>query len=197
MSCHKLIADRPPSFQLLFKADCLQGKVPGAIPLHAFPNVVPGSDGAGTVVAVGSEVDGLRIGDHVVTHMVSQRTDDHMPNMVDDISHGLGHELNGTLCHHGVFHHTCLVKMPKNMSFAEAATLTCSGLTAWNALMGLPSMRVKKGDWILVQGSGGVSVAALQVRIFLHRRMSISHVTKVNPLDCCCSRRQRDSHHEF
>lgn len=99
-----------------------------------------------------------------MTHMISGRPDDHMPTMADDIFQGLGQHLNGTLCRRGVFHHTCLVPMPKNMSFAEAATLTCSGLTAWNALMGLPSLAVKEGDWILVQGTGGVSVAALQVR---------------------------------
>lgn len=142
-----------------------KGKVPGAIPLSASPNVVPGSDGAGIVLAVGSEVDWLKIGDHIVTHMVAHASDDHMPSMLDDITHGLGQEINGTLCRRGVFHHTCLVPMPKNMSFTEAATLTCSGLTAWNALMGLPSMTVKNGDWILVQGTGGVSVAALQIAV--------------------------------
>lgn len=145
------------------KLTILQGKVPGGIPLNARQNVVPGSDGAGTVLAVGSNVDWLEVGDHVVTHMVSRRSDDHMPCMMDDISHGLGQELDGTLCRRGIFHHTCLVPMPKHMSFEQAATLTCSGMTAWNALMGLPSMTVKKGDWILVQGTGGVSVAALQV----------------------------------
>lgn len=151
-------------FVYQIKLILFQGKVPGAIPLHASPNVIPGSDGAGTVLAVGSSVDWLKTGDHVVTHMVSRRSDDHMPSMMDDISHGLGQELNGTLCRQGIFHHTCLVPMPKQMSFEQAATLTCSALTAWNALKGLPSMTVKKGDWILVQGTGGVSVAALQVR---------------------------------
>ncbi|CAN8106328.1 unnamed protein product [Discula destructiva] len=142
-----------------------RGGAPGAVPLPASPNVIPGSDGAGTVLAVGSAVDWLQPGDQVVTHMVARKPDDHMPTVVEDIGPGLGGILNGTLCQRGVFHHSCLVSMPKNMSFEEAATLTCSGLTAWNALMGLPSMQVAKGDWILVQGTGGVSVAALQIAV--------------------------------
>jgi NADPH:quinone reductase-like Zn-dependent oxidoreductase len=56
------------------------------------------------------------------------------------------------------------VKMPTNLSFAEAAKLTCSGLTAWNALYGIQSMAPKQGDTVLIQGTGGVSIAALQVR---------------------------------
>lgn len=94
--------------------------------------------------------------------MVPHIADDAMPTF-EDVCSGLGQKLNGTLCRRGVFHHTALVPMPRNMAFEEAATLTCSGLTAWNALMGMPGREVMKGDWVLVQGTGGVSVAALQV----------------------------------
>ncbi|GMF78309.1 unnamed protein product [Aspergillus oryzae] len=52
--------------------------------------------------------------------------------------------------------------MPDNLSFDEAATLTCSGLTAWNSLFGLQGREPKKGSVVLVQGTGGVSIAALQ-----------------------------------
>jgi NADPH:quinone reductase-like Zn-dependent oxidoreductase len=83
---------------------------------------------------------------------------------MEDISSGLGQRVNGTLCRTGVFHYSALVEIPESLTFEEAATLTCSGLTAWNALMGLKGREVKDGDWILVQGTGGVSVAALQVR---------------------------------
>lgn len=132
------------------------------MPLLAEPNVILGSDGAGVVIAVGSAVTHLKPGANIVTHMVSRKADEHMPTMVD-ICDGLGQKLNGTLCRRGVFHYSCLVPMPENLGFEEAATLTCSGLTAWNALMGMPGREVKEGDWILVQGTGGVSVAALQV----------------------------------
>lgn len=57
--------------------------------------------------------------------------------------------------------------MPANLDFLQASTLTCSGLTAWNALFGVESLKPKKGDWVLVQGTGGVSIAALQVSLAL------------------------------
>jgi NADPH:quinone reductase-like Zn-dependent oxidoreductase len=51
-------------------------------------------------------------------------------------------------------------RMPEGLDFREAATLTCAGLTAWRALM--VETHLKPGDWVLVQGSGGVSIFALQ-----------------------------------
>lgn len=79
-----------------------------------------------------------------------------------DISSGLGQVAEGTIQEYGVFDETALVSMPTNLSFEQAATLTCSGLTAWNALFGGGRM-VGKGDTVLTQGTGGVSIAALQV----------------------------------
>lgn len=76
---------------------------------------------------------------------------------------GLGQNAHGTIQQFGVFHESALVHMPKNLSYEQAATLTCSGLTAWNALYG-GGKGPKKGDTILTQGTGGVSIAALQVR---------------------------------
>ena len=51
--------------------------------------------------------------------------------------------------------------MPSNLNFLEAATLTCAGLTAWNALYGLESCKLMPGDWVLTQGTGGVSLFAV------------------------------------
>lgn len=76
---------------------------------------------------------------------------------MDDINSGLGQRTHGTLCRTGVFHYSALVEFPQSLTFEEAATLTCSGLTAWNALMGARGREVKAGDWVLVQGTGGVS----------------------------------------
>lgn len=52
--------------------------------------------------------------------------------------------------------------MPNNLSFVEAATLTCAGLSVWNALYGIEGHTLRSGDWVLTQGSGGVSVFAIQ-----------------------------------
>ncbi|KAH7324939.1 hypothetical protein B0I35DRAFT_449745 [Stachybotrys elegans] len=134
-------------------------------------DVVPGSDGAGIVVKTGCDVKSVTVGDRVVTHMVQgqEKNGEAVVGLDDDtlpvfthISHGLGHGLNGTLATHGVFRESCIIKIGDFLTFEEAATLTCSGITAWNALMGLKGQELKKGDWILVEGTGGVSIAALQ-----------------------------------
>jgi NADPH:quinone reductase-like Zn-dependent oxidoreductase len=126
------------------------------------PNIIPSSDGAGIVLAVGPSVKDFKEGDKVVTHLVPNLKDNQWPTMAD-ITLGLGQQAHGTLTQYGVFHHTALVQMPNGITFTEAATLTCSALTAWNALFGLKGREVKKGDWVLTQGTGGVSIAALQV----------------------------------
>ena len=82
-----------------------------------------------------------------------------------DIVNGLGHTTDGTLREHGIFHKTAVVTMPSTLNFLEAATLTCSGLTAWNALFGLEGKAPQTGSSVLVQGTGGVSIAALQFAI--------------------------------
>lgn len=125
-------------------------------------DLVPGSDGAGVVEAVGSKVTAFCVGDHVCTHLTCGLSEADHPKF-EDIGAGLGQTVDGTLRKFGIFHETSLVKMPSNLSFLEAATLSCSGLTAWNALFGLESKSPRAGDTVVVQGTGGVSIAALQV----------------------------------
>lgn len=73
--------------------------------------------------------------------------------------------MDGTLRSTGVFSESTLVRMPKTLNFREASTLPCAALTAWNALMGLPGRPLKKGDYVLTLGSGGVSLFALQIAV--------------------------------
>lgn len=141
--------------------------IQGAHSLTITPNVVTASDGAGVVQSVGPKVQTFQSGDKVCTYMVPQKPETE-PVTFADVSTGLGQQVDGTLRPFGVFHETALVKMPSSLSFIEASTLTCAGLTAWNALFGLESRAPKKGDVVLVQGTGGVSVIALQVR-FTHQ----------------------------
>ena len=61
---------------------------------------------------------------------------------------------DGTLTQYGVFDESALVEMPENLNYKEAATLTCAGLTAWNALYGLEGAKLKPGDTVLTQGTG-------------------------------------------
>ena len=128
------------------------------------PGVVPGSDGAGIITSIGSNITAFKVGDRVLTSLCPYVPDD-QALLMPDINAGLGHKFDGTLRTHAHFHHTAVVHAPANVSFAGAATLTCSGLTAWNALFGLAGREVKAGDWVLVQGTGGVSIAALQFAV--------------------------------
>lgn len=82
-----------------------------------------------------------------------------------EIMTGLGHGVDGTLTSYGVFREEGLVRMPGGLSFVEASTLPCAALTAWNALFGFErrGLEVGKGNVVLVQGTGGVSVIAMQV----------------------------------
>ena len=129
--------------------------------MYPFPldlPVVAGSDGAGEVLAVGSKVTKWKKGDKVVT-LFNQL---HQTNPIDarGAKSGLGGVLDGTLRQYGVFSEDGVVRAPSNLDHVEAATLTCAGLTSWNALYGLKPLR--PGQTVLVQGTGGVSLFALQ-----------------------------------
>ncbi|KAL7619448.1 hypothetical protein AAE478_009987 [Parahypoxylon ruwenzoriense] len=123
----------------------------------SFP-IVAASDGAGEVVEVGPKVSKWKKGDRVVT-LFNQG---HQYGPIDAAAAvtGLGGVLDGTLRQYGVFNETGLVRAPKNLDYLEASTLTCAALTSWNALYGLKQL--KPGETVLVQGTGGVSIFALQ-----------------------------------
>ncbi|KAH7116037.1 hypothetical protein B0J11DRAFT_115728 [Dendryphion nanum] len=132
----------------------------GKYPFPIKDGVVPGSDGAGTIEATGSRVTRFKPGDKVVTlfnqgHQAGSLTP-------QALTTGIGGVVDGTFREYGAFDETGVVAIPANLNFQEASTLSCAGLTAWNALYGLESRQVKAGDWVLTQGTGGVSIFALQ-----------------------------------
>ncbi|KAI3325735.1 zinc-binding oxidoreductase [Xylariaceae sp. AK1471] len=122
-----------------------------------FP-VVAASDGAGEVLEVGPKVTKWTMGDRVVT--LFNQGHQYGPVDLTTSNTGVGGVIDGTLRQYAVFNENGLVRAPKNLSYAQAATLTCAGLTSWNALYGLKA--IKPGDSVLVQGTGGVSLFALQ-----------------------------------
>lgn len=132
----------------------------GRYPFPMKDNVIPGSDGAGTVESVGKHVTRFKPGDKVVT-LFNQG---HLAGSLNGktIATGLGGAVDGTLREYGVFDEAGLVALPRNLNFLEGSTLTCAGLTAWNALYGLESRALKPGQYVLTQGTGGVSIFALQ-----------------------------------
>ncbi|KAH6672660.1 hypothetical protein F5X68DRAFT_246943 [Plectosphaerella plurivora] len=130
----------------------------GIYPFGNLPGVVPGSDGAGEVVAVGSKVTRFAVGAKVVTNFMQAHIGG--PLSPQALGSALGGSIHGTFRQHGVFNENGLVEMPKNLSYLEAGTLSCSALTAWSALYGPQAVRA--GDWVLTQGTGGVSISGLQ-----------------------------------
>ncbi|KAK4173822.1 putative alcohol dehydrogenase [Triangularia setosa] len=147
--------------------DLVIAKSEGGAAGSTIPNVVPGSDGAGMVVSVGSAVTSLSPGDRVVTYLSPSLppSDETTLPAFSDIGAGLGQKVHGTLTNQMVITQHGVIKAPSNLNPIQAATLTCSGLTAWNALFGLSGREIKEGDWVVVQGTGGVSIAALQFAV--------------------------------
>jgi NADPH:quinone reductase-like Zn-dependent oxidoreductase len=135
----------------------------GMYPLPAsFPRV-PGSDACGTVISTGAKVTRFSTGQKVCTlfnqgHIAGPLT----PATVNT---GLGGALDGSLRQYGVFPESGLVLAPATLNPIEASTLTCAPVTAWNALYGLTDRALRPGDVVLTQGTGGVSIAALQFAI--------------------------------
>ncbi|MEJ6007051.1 NAD(P)-dependent alcohol dehydrogenase [Paucibacter sp. AS339] len=121
--------------------------------------VVPGSDGAGEVIAVGSAVQRWAVGDRVVGSFFPQwQQGSPTPQ---NTGGALGGEGDGMLAEEVTWHEEAWVAIPAHLSYAEAATLPCAAVTAWNALF--VEGRVKPGDTVLLLGTGGVSIWALQL----------------------------------
>ena len=120
-------------------------------------DTIPCSDGAGDVVAAGANVTRFKPGDRVIPTFFQVWIDGAPPKN----RAALGAPLDGTLAEFISLHEDGLVAMPKCLSYEEAATLSCAGPTAWNALM-LAGSAVKPGDTVLCLGTGGVSMFALQ-----------------------------------
>ena len=121
-------------------------------------NLVPLSDGAGEVVAVGPEVTRVKPGDRVAACFMQSWIGG--PIDPDDAASSMGGAIDGVLSEYCLFDQNGLVHLPPHLSFEQGATLPCAGVTAWNALFG--GQTLFPGDSVLVLGTGGVSVFALQ-----------------------------------
>jgi NADPH:quinone reductase-like Zn-dependent oxidoreductase len=131
---------------------------------------IPCSDGAGEVKAVGEGVTAWQPGDRVVGIFMQNWLDGTLT--AAKARGALGGDIDGMLADHAVVKQSGLVRLPEYLSYQEAATLPCAGVTAWNALA---AGNLKPGNTVLIQGTGGVSIFALQLaRIYSARVMGIS-----------------------
>jgi NADPH:quinone reductase-like Zn-dependent oxidoreductase len=118
---------------------------------------IPCSDGAGEVAAVGQGVSRVKVGDRVAA-IFHQRW--LAGGITETLARStLGGDLDGMIAEQVLLSEDGVVAIPEHLSFAEAATLPCAAVTAWNALV---EGGLKAGDTVLVQGTGGVSIFALQ-----------------------------------
>jgi NADPH:quinone reductase-like Zn-dependent oxidoreductase len=119
---------------------------------------IPLSDGAGEVVAVGEGVAQWQVGDRVISVFFPQWHDG-AATLANTLTM-TGDSTDGCAAQYSVLAPDALTAMPAHLSYAEAATLPCAALTAWRALV--VECGIKPGDRVLVQGTGGMSLFALQ-----------------------------------
>jgi NADPH:quinone reductase-like Zn-dependent oxidoreductase len=130
-------------------------------PNMALPRI-PCSDGAGEVVAIGDGIGRVNVGDRVCGIFMQRWLDG--PLTAERSKPALGGDVDGMLAEYVLLAEDGVVRFPEHLSYEEAATLPCAGVTAWNALhhAGEPASAALPGDTVVIQGTGGVSIFALQ-----------------------------------
>jgi NADPH:quinone reductase-like Zn-dependent oxidoreductase len=129
----------------------------GQYPLPIKPDVIMASDGAGEIVELGAGVTRAKLGDRVAVSIFPRWFDG--PFLWQTASQ-IGGSLDGMLTDYIAVSEDAVMPIPAHLSFEEAATFPCAGVTAWNALVG--SGPLFSGQTVLTLGSGGVSLFALQ-----------------------------------
>jgi NADPH:quinone reductase-like Zn-dependent oxidoreductase len=120
--------------------------------------LIPLSDGAGEVVAVGDGVTRVKIGDRVAGIFFQDWIYGSLTK--EKMKSDLGGGIDGMLAEYVVLHQDGLVILPDHLSYAEGATLPCAAVTAWHGLV--TKGNIGSGDSVLLLGTGGVSIFALQ-----------------------------------
>lgn len=130
--------------------------VNGRYPAVKLP-LIPFSDGCGEVIEIGVGVTRVKPGDRVAAIFMQDWIGGEGSAVYSRSA--LGGAIDGMLAEYAVFHENGLVHIPQGLSFEEGATLPCAAVTAWNALV---NSALRPGASVLVLGTGGVSVFALQ-----------------------------------
>jgi NADPH:quinone reductase-like Zn-dependent oxidoreductase len=142
----------------------------GSYPIPVKPNLIPLSDGAGEVIEVGEGVTRVKLGDRVAGCFFQRWIAG--PMQADTHLSALGGSLDGMLAEYAVLDEYGVVKLPEHLSFEEGATLPCAAVTAWHALA--EHARIVAGETVLAQGTGGVSIFALQLARLMGARVIVT-----------------------
>jgi NADPH:quinone reductase-like Zn-dependent oxidoreductase len=130
----------------------------GQYPMPPRDVVVPLSDGAGEVVAAGANAKRFKVGDKVMPIFFPRWIDGRPTAKDTEVS--LGGAVDGVLTEYMAIDEQSVVAIPAGLSYEEAATLPCAAVTAWNGLV--TRGRMQAGDYVLLEGTGGVSIFGLQ-----------------------------------
>lgn len=156
------------NFRDLVVPDRGYGQYTGELPL------IPISDGVGEVVAAGAGVTRVAPGDRVCPMFMQHWIGG--PPALDRLTGSLGGPIDGVMADYMVLPESGVAKVPDHLSDVQAATLPCAALTAWSALM--TEGRLQAGERVLVQGTGGVALFALQFA-----KLAGAHVTVISSSD--------------
>ncbi|GMK37786.1 NADPH:quinone oxidoreductase [Paenibacillus sp. CCS19] len=161
----------PGEVLIRMKAVSLNARDIGVIDGYYEPNrtepLIPVSDGVGEVVALGEQASKFSLGERV-SGIFTQSWTTGEPTQRNWAT-TLGSPLDGMLAEYVVLPEEGLVRVPEHLTDEEAATLACAAVTAWHAIV--EEGQVKAGDTVVVQGTGGVSLFALQFAKLLGARV--------------------------
>lgn len=165
--------EKPERGELLIKVHAVSlnyrdiAMVKGRYPRPHKKGLIPTSDGAGEVIATGAAVTAFKAGDRVIGTFHPRWFAG--PLHATIAQEAYGDQNDGWLTQAKVVSQEAVVRIPDTITYEEASTLPCAGLTAWTALGG--AMPIRAGHSVLVQGTGGVSIFALQLARALGARV--------------------------
>lgn len=136
------------------------------VPLPRTPN----SDGAGEVIEVGDGVTRFKPGDRVIGTFFQRWIGGQISG--DAMASAMGGAVDGVLAENVVLNENGLIAMPAHLTFEEASTLPCAALTAWHSLVEMGGL--KAGETVLLLGTGGVSILALQFAVMSGAKVIIT-----------------------
>ncbi|MFT5504855.1 MAG: NADPH:quinone reductase-like Zn-dependent oxidoreductase [Gammaproteobacteria bacterium] len=131
---------------------------------------IPNSDGAGEVIAMGSGVSRFKVGDRIAGCFFQRWSSGGITP--EAMASAMGGPVDGVLAENVILQEEGAVLLPSYLSYAEASTLPCAGLTAWNCLIEQGGLRA--GNTALFLGTGGVSIFGLQIAKMMGARVIIT-----------------------
>ena len=177
LSLDTIATPEPKSHEILIKVGAVslnfrdKAIVDGIYEPDMIPKpLIPVSDAAGTVVAIGNDVTKFKVGDRVISHLYSHWIDG--APAPDEPDYCLGAPYPGGLAEYMILEAESAVLAPSTITDEEASTLPIAALTAWFSLVTYGKLQA--GETVVIQGTGGVSIFGLQIAHALGARVIVT-----------------------